>query len=265
MKTSEKFFLTKWYLDCITEAGNACILYVALLKWRGLSLHYSSILLFDKYIGVQSDTSLRRCRLPQVEGSRIRWSSGPLGVVGEWDALCASVEREWGEENRGTIRWSCLQPGAKVDLRVGADTRLEGMGYVERLTMSIAPWHLSFKELRWGHFISEGETLVWIDWKGAAPLSLVVRNGIEIPACSISDKEIRDEDDRLFLRLSESAVLRKGPLLSTTLSMIPGVSTLFPKSILHTVECKWISRGKLLLNKTQPISGWAINEAVKFP
>ena len=42
MKSS--FLLTKWYLDCVAESGDAVILYVADLRWNALTVHYGSLL-----------------------------------------------------------------------------------------------------------------------------------------------------------------------------------------------------------------------------
>jgi hypothetical protein len=38
------FLLTKWYLDCVAESGDAVILYVADLRWNALTVHYGSLL-----------------------------------------------------------------------------------------------------------------------------------------------------------------------------------------------------------------------------
>ena len=38
------FELSKWYADCVTEQGDALILYCAELRWRGPAIHYTSLL-----------------------------------------------------------------------------------------------------------------------------------------------------------------------------------------------------------------------------
>ena len=41
MKNS--FLLTKWYLDCVQEIGDAAILYVADLRWNASTVHYGKL------------------------------------------------------------------------------------------------------------------------------------------------------------------------------------------------------------------------------
>jgi hypothetical protein len=38
------FLLTKWYLDCVAENGDAVVVYVADLRWNNLSIHCASLL-----------------------------------------------------------------------------------------------------------------------------------------------------------------------------------------------------------------------------
>jgi hypothetical protein len=264
MNSTDEFLLTKWYLDCVTEEGVVFIGYVARMKIQRMVLHYSSILLHDKRTGTSSDTSLRKGRFPRIDQSRISWSSDSLSVEGEWNALSMPVERTWGTEPEGTIRWSCCQPLGRATVQMKNHRRMEGLGYVEQLTQTIPPWKLPFNELRWGHLLTESEAVVWIDWTGTTHMTMVVKNGVEVPNCTISDEEIHGDEDRFSLTLREKTVLRSGPLVSTALSLIPGISSLVSSRILNTHECKWLSRGQLLRSSLPPATGWAIHEVVRF-
>ncbi len=44
MSKEPSFLLTKWYLDCVAESGDATVVYVADLRWNKLSLRYGSLL-----------------------------------------------------------------------------------------------------------------------------------------------------------------------------------------------------------------------------
>ena len=138
------------------------------------------------------------------------------------------------------------------------------MGYIERVELSIPPWQLPITELCWGRFISDTDTLVWIDWRGEVSQTLLFHNGIQVPQSKITNEAVVIDHDRTVLSLTDRVVVRTGPLVSTALSMIPGITKLFPKKILHANECKWRSRGRLTVGKEQPRLGWAIHEVVKF-
>lgn len=256
--------MEKWYLDCVAENGDAFIGYVARLRMRKVVLQYSSILLRDRRTGVHSESSLRQCQFPRIDQEKISLSSRGLSVTGEWITLSSSVERVWDIEGAGTMQWKCLQPLGRASVQIGKRAPLEGLGYVEQLTLTIPPWKLPFNELRWGHVLLESDAIVWIDWKGTTQESMVLKNGVQVPGCTIGDDEIRGDGSTLNLRLREKIVLRNGKLVSTALSMIPGISSLVPAGILNTHECKWLSQGQLVRPSLPPATGWAIHEVVRF-
>jgi hypothetical protein len=58
----------------------------------------------------------------------------------------------------GVVDWHCELPRAAVRLRAGDDV-LEGIGYVERLELSLLPWRIPAREIRWGRFLAEGTSV----------------------------------------------------------------------------------------------------------
>ena len=128
--------------------------------------------------------------------------------------------------------------------------------------MSIPPWQLPIKELRWGRFLSDTDALVWVDWRGETPLNLVFHNGNQIEDVAITDHGFKAGD--LMLSLDENAVIREGPLIKTALSKIPGLRNLFPLRVLGTYECKWLSRGTLKETAGEAVNGWTIHEVVRW-
>jgi hypothetical protein len=261
---SPSFHLAKWYLDCIADDGRAFIAYAATLRWKALVLHYSSYLFLDGRRSVHTGTSLREASFPLAHGPEIHWKSAHLQIDGTWKALREPIERTLQATPYGGITWSCLQPHAEVTVTCGTHERLQGLGYAERLEMTLEPQLLSLEELRWGRFLSPSDALVWIDWKGGNPQRLVIHNGTEIAGCAISKNEVSLESGRQRLVLDEHVVLRHGPLASTALAMIPGIQHIAPLRILRTRECKWRSRGRLMEGQTLVSSGWTIHEIVNF-
>jgi hypothetical protein len=257
------FLLSKWYMDCVSENGGAFIGYVASLRWRGLSLHYSSVLHYVHGKEVEVDISLQESTIPQVKGSSIQWSSPRLGVSGKWEAIAQPIKRSLLEMPAGSIQWHCLQPRARAEISIGNGQRLAGLGYVEHLTMTIPPWRLPFDELRWGRFLSDEDSLVWINWRGAHSLNLSFHNGVQVENALITDYGLHAEDT--CLDLGDNVVLREGELVETALSSIPGIRNLFPFRILRTHERKWLSRGVLKKSQVESNTGWAIHEVVRWP
>ena len=207
--------------------------------------------------------SLRKCALPTENGTQIRWQAKSLGIQGTWQSLDPPCDARIYECSEGSVEWHCVQPRARCEVHVGNGMALRGLGYVERLEMTVAPWSLPLEELRWGRFLSDSDSLVWIDWRGPHSRRVVAQNGIPRRASAINEREIVVEGDGR-LELSEGHVLRQGLLGETALAVIPGLQRMFPSSLLNVQECKWRSRAKLLCGEGES-SGWAIHEVVRWP
>ncbi len=256
------FQLDKWYLDCVTETGRTAIGYSAELGWKSLVISYASYLKFDGQHAPSSKTSLLRVRQPEATAEGIAWESDGLSCSGSWRPLLAKglPPLTLFQNDAGSLTWHCLQPLSDVHLTLGKE-EYSGLGYAERLVMSVAPWRLPIKELHWGRFLARSVYVVWIEWRGPQPLTIVYLNGEKIKNVHVSEFALRWDEGSL--ELSSHACLRNGSLIKTALSKIPGASSLFPKSVLHTRECKWRSFGKLTYRGgTQ--GGWAIHEIVRF-
>ena len=256
------FLLSKWYLDCVSEYGEVFIAYVAALQWQGLVLNYASTLRRQGDGQTETNTSLRSSPAPQVTGSSIEWISSALNVTGTWTPLAGPIQRVLLESEAGNIEWNCLQPNGAAEICAGDGQRMAGLGYVEHLAMSIPAWQLPIKELRWGRFLSNTDALIWIEWRGATPLSLVFHNGNQIEDVSITEHGLKAGE--LALALEENVVVREGPLIKTALSMIPMISRIFPLRVLQTYEWKWLSHGTMKRNSAEAANGWAIHEIVSF-
>src|SRR2546423_3960326 len=129
-------------------------------------------------------------------------ASGRLRHVG---VRRPSVQTYAAGIRRRRYRVELFVPRARSEISFGARSgisfggRLEGLGYAERLTMTIPPWRLPFEELRGGRFLSDGDALVWINWRGAHTLNLSFPNGVCVEDALVKDSEGAAGETRLTL------------------------------------------------------------------
>jgi hypothetical protein len=256
--TSSGFSIVKWYLDCVTDSGEVAIVYSAVAGWRGISISYCS------YLGAsgtktESATTMHSAAI-KSEGQRILVNAPELKLSGEWTAIAAGVKQTVFESEAGSVDWDCVQPGARVRLRVG-DRELVGLGYAEVLTLSVPPWQLPMSHLKWGRFVSERDNVAWIDWQGRYSFRFVVHNGERYEEAAISDSSVSVGGSDLYL--DNPRPLRAGPLGQTVGLQARGLTRLFPKSMLGIEERKWRSQGRLVTPEGES-RGWAIHEAIDW-
>jgi hypothetical protein len=252
------FSLSKWYMDCVTDDGDALIVYRAVLSWRRLRFHYSSTLWFPAAGAPETRTSIRPSPDPVLSPESLAWQSESLGFSAKWTGGTGAVSQTLFENDRGAVRWSCLLAQSDVCARLG-DRSLRGRGYVERLDMTLPPWRLPIRELRWGRFIDPHNAVVWIDWAGPYPLRRVFYNGRLLEQADVTDHAVSAAN--LALQLREPRVLRSGRIAGI-LNDVPGLSRLLPRQVRTMHEVKWLSRGTL--TSAAGAEGWAIHERVTW-
>lgn len=263
--TRPVFELSKWYLDCVTQEGQTFIAYAGTLRWKSLSLHYQSSLLNSGCDGTRTLFSMRSFRPPSTVGPALSWNSPPLQLEATWNALEPPLHATILQSDAGAIEWDCLQPRAEASVRLGKAGDIRGLGYAEQLRTTIPPWRFPLQELRWGRFLSEAHSVIWIDWRGPYCMQVVFLDGAEVHAESISEQQVLLARHAGVLEFTESRVLREGALAKTALAKIPNVQKLFPQSVLGIHERKWVSRAVLRGNSIPDAPGWAIHEVVQWP
>lgn len=256
--------LSKWYMDCVSDAGDVFIGYAATLRWKALSINYSSVLEHRFGEPLEARTSLLKFSPLEISGSSLAWSSDSLGVTASWKAIASPIEQTIFESDMGSIIWRCIAPIADAEVRTQNQPCLKGLGYAEHITLTIPPWQLPIDELRWGRFLSDSDHLIWIGWRGTHPLTLVYHNGIAIDGSQVTDNEISFADGRLTISRNDRRVLREGALISTALAMIPGIKKLIPRRILDGHESKWCSKGVMKKPDAMDLNGWVIHEVVRW-
>ncbi|MDR3740928.1 MAG: hypothetical protein P4L40_18075 [Terracidiphilus sp.] len=256
--TDSSFTLTKWYLDCVTADGDAAILYSGVLDWRGLSLSYNSLLTVTAG-RVESRTSMARAQV-RADAEQIRVCMPKLGIEGHWRRSGHSFRTKVYEGEHGSVDWNCVQTGSAVYLNVEAQT-FNGTGYAECLKLTVPPWLLPMKQLRWGRFVCAEHTLAWIDWQGTYNNSFAVLDGRQVALTSVNEEEVCVGGARL--RMSESLPLRTGKLGDTVLPAAPRLRRMLPRALAAIEEHKWRSRGVLTCGD-QRSEGWVIHEVVHW-
>jgi len=232
--------------------------YATELHWSGVSVHLSSAL-SGTAGNVRTQTALSRCRVAQV-GGWITAEAPKHCVSGVWETDGPEYERTIFQQEEGVVRWKCLQPRSRAQVRINQRT-MSGLGYAECLTLTVLPWKLPLKELRWGRFVSPRDSLVWVDWKGAYNTSFALLNGEQCELARATNDEVVTAGARL--RIGESFALRKGRLKRTILPDVPALGKLLPGSLWGIEEQKWCSRGELIRGDGRS-SGWVIHEVVHW-
>jgi hypothetical protein len=228
------------------------------MRWRGLHLNYCSVIYMVGEVA-ESRTSLRRFHVNEGDGE-IGVEIPGLKVLGKWKADSAAVRQTVYEDSAGYVHLNCIQPRSIARIRIG-DRELAGLGYAECLTLTLMPWELPLRELRWGRFVSPQDALVWTDWRGPYSTSFAFHNGRKLETQCVSESELVAGD--ATLRMKDSTPIREGRLRETVLPGAPALRRIFPHSIFNVEECKWRSRGVLDVGDRHA-EGWVIHEVVRW-
>ena len=159
-----KFHLSKWFLDFVGENGEAMIFYSARLTWCLLSISYTSWLSYDPISGVDLKSRIGKAQNPKIDASLITWEDSKLGISGIWKPKANMIKTRIFDSEEGFVDWNCFQPASKVSLKIN-DKLIDGSGYAEQLIITLLSWKIPMDELKWGHFSSSDNNMVWIELK----------------------------------------------------------------------------------------------------
>lgn len=191
------------------------------------------------------------------------WRHAQLGLEGEWQALSPAFEKDLLSSGGRTVNWSVLQPSSRVRITTENGNTFKGLGSCERLNLTIPPWKLGLTELTWGRFVSETNSVVWLEWKGQHPLRLMYWNSRSMEPVEISASKVAAKD--LQVAISGERTLRSGTIGSEILSNVPKVLELVPLALLRVHERKKLGRGVLQAIDGTTDEGWVIHEKVTWP
>lgn len=266
------FRLTKWYLDCVSEKGTTFIGYWGEIQWHGWTFRMAQTLGHDAEGRLCTATRSGRIGPPIHTEDSLSWVAPRLGVEGRWTRTMPAIRRRLFQSSTGkiigSVDWRCEMPRANAEIlfRDPNGRRLAGRGYAECLKLTVRPWQLPIQEVRWGRFHSDTDALVWIQWRGPHPLTLVLHNDKVHELAEIGKDHVSLAGGMPTLDLSDHQTLRDGPLVSTALARLPILRRRLPGQLLGVHESKWLSRGTLHRGPRDASSrGWAIHETVVWP
>jgi hypothetical protein len=207
-------------------------------------------------------TSSLRAAQVGADAEVVHLDAPGVALAGEWRARAEPVEETVFSAPAGEVRWRCLQPHSRATLRLAGET-LAGDGYFEHLLVTVPPWELPLRELRWGRFHGGDHVAVWIDWRGPFERRLGLHDGaLVVPDAGDTLVSL---GDRARLELLDSQVLRTGALGTTALRGIPVLGESLPARMLAVEETKWLSRSRLVSPEGETTEGWSIHEVVRWP
>jgi hypothetical protein len=246
-----RFRLTKWYLDVVGEANDCAIIYAAEIGLGGLHLVANALLATDPRESagqLRERVALLGTRLPDPlpEGGW-SWRCDRLDAEGRWEhPRFAAPERVLHEVSAlggsRALRWALFAGSSTASLRIGSTT-IRGHGYIERLELTIAPWELPISELRWGRVAARDRSVVWIQWRGAAPLDIVLVDGRERPGAMIDDEAVRWENGAITL--TPKTTLRDAAIGEGALALLPEPLRRASPDFLRARETKWFGDATL--------------------
>ena len=148
-----------------------------------------------------------------------------------------------------------------ADVKVLTEEReINGRGYAEVLELTIPPWRLPIDELRWGRCVGDDRSLVWIDWRGSYPLTIVLHDGVPVRG-SVTDESVVTDD--VVLGIGERTVLRSATI-GDSIAQIPLLSSVVPRRLRAAAETKWSARGTIRRDQQNIDAGWIVHELVRF-
>jgi hypothetical protein len=256
------FKIEKLYLDCIDDSGNCFIIYWAKAEFFLMRFVYSGLIFCNAEGLTTQKSTLRKTGKPVID-EIIRFNHKYLetGVRLKRvdDAIISSLYKE--SENNEII-WNCHHPKALAEIIYNGNI-YKGFGYAETLSLPIKPWNLPIDELRWGRFLSDAHTIIWINWKGKYPLNKVFLNRIEYNDAVFENENVIFGRGTYQLKFSDIQLIRKDRLLGL-FSKMTFLKIFFNNRILNTLEIKYKAKTTFSKNSFFLSDGWSLFEVVTW-
>jgi hypothetical protein len=259
------FALTKWYFDCVAADGRVVIGYWASLAWRRLRLTWQNVVLYEPGRPPVRRSSLAPAPPPDLAAGAIRWRAPALGCDLAVESRQPPFAARLLADGAGVVDWQVEAPAAQVAVTLRGFAPVEGPGYAERILLTVPPWRLPIRELRWGRWLdaAASRSVVWIDWRGAAPRTWVFVDGALAPEAQVTDECVGVGAGGVSVVLGDRRTLEALAFAEITAS-IPVLQAVVPKSLLALRQTRWCSAGTLQENDAAALGGRAIHEVVVF-
>lgn len=165
---------------------------------------------------------------------------------------------------RGAVSWRVDAPAAQLSADFAGLGRVDGTGYAECIEMTLPPWALGIRELRWGRWIADAaaRSVVWIEWRGATPISVACVDGVRATSAAVGDDAIRAGD--AIVRLHPTRTLHDRTL-HKVLRPIGPLARVAPARFRALRQTTWLGTGTLAEPGRAALPGTTIHEVVSFP
>lgn len=264
MSSPNKLTISRWHLDCITQQGDFFLGETISVRSGSVQINLLSGISGLKQTVDRKLTVAFKEVLPIVTGPEINWICPPLQLSGQWDTIVPRFERTLFADESQIIDWHCAGPKTKVRLQIGSDKSLAGIGYVDHVRIAAENWSAPISEIRFGRFLTEQESWIWINLDGVFSRPWVWRNGVEQPLAAVSDDLITLGDGHT-LGLVHKHPIREGQFGDTVVQSLPALRPLVPQGMARIFESTWMSKGTLLKSTEKIDSGWALHQRIRFP
>jgi hypothetical protein len=198
----------------------------------------------------------------EEDSDGVSWSNDALNVSGNWAGGQRIESVVLLDGPAGGIQWECLGANSKVSCSLDG-AAIEGFGYAERISMTVPPWRLPFRELRWGRYIRDDghDFAVWIDLRGELRRNWTWVNSEISVEGAVDDDGV--QTDAGVLGFEASQPIRRENVARTLLGALQPLSQLLPKNVRSIQEAKQLSYCLLATGGAES-RGYSINEVVKW-
>lgn len=253
------FGLRKWYVDCVGGDGTAFFGYGARISVGPLPLDYHAFSWCPPEGEPMGSFTMAPARLPTPSDEGVRWENRRLGLRARWNGMLRRTGHVLLDTPALSVSWCCHLPRGAASVSTVHGT-LEGAGYAEELVVRGNPAKLPIGELHWGRFTSARSSAVWIRWKGARPLLLVLMDGVEVAATRVDERRVCFSGGEVTF--ANRRVLRSEPVARSIFGDSRWRQRLVPGTIAGWREEKWLSRGNLDRVGGASEDGWVVHERV---
>jgi len=236
--------------------------YWAEIRFFWIRFVYSGLLFNDTNGFTIEKSTLQKTRKPVINGT-IEFSHKIFKtevILKRTDnTIIRSLYRD-GKNNE--LIWNCHHPKSLAEISYNKNS-YKGFGYAETLFSQIKPWNLPIEELRWGRFLSDSDTVIWINWLGKYPVNIIFFNGTEFNDAIYENDNIIFGNGTYLLKFTEIQFIRKGKLSGLFLKM-KLLKLFLNRRILDTEEIKKKARTNLSKNSVILSNGWSLYEVVTW-
>lgn len=254
------FHLTKHYFDAIDTAGNTAILYAGTLRIFFIKIPFSSCILCNANADVHETGVLKKAET--TLNGRISFAQKRINIDASWEPIDMPISEKLHTLSNKNLVWHCHTPKAIAHININ-EKKIEGLGYCETIQLPFFPWKLNIDQLKWGRFLSEKNTIIWIEWVGRTALKKIYRNGQVCTDVEIGENGLTFRNENLRLIFGKKQTIRNNPLASIA-ERHPILKLIFRKSFLQSREVKYKSASTLVENDEIIDEGWSLFEIVNW-